>query len=83
MEEKDKKQTVSRMEEPNYRVEDPDIPTPPEGKAWKRKSDGLIFYSAIYLGYLHFKNGEKLEEPIKEVPEDFELVNIENSYDLI
>lgn len=83
MEEKEIKQTVIIMEEQDYVETTPDVPTPPQGKAWKRKSDGLVFYSAIYLGELHFLNGKKLRKPIKEVPEDFELVDIEDPNDLV
>ncbi len=78
MEEKDIKQTVIIMKEQEYVETTPDVPTPPVGKAWKRKSDGLVFCGAIYLGYLHFQNGKKLRKPIKEVPEDFELVDFED-----
>lgn len=83
MEEKKIKQTVIIMEEQEYIETIPDVPMPPQGKAWKRKSDGLVFYGAIYLGYLHFKDGKKLRKPIKEVPEDFELVDIEDPNSLV
>lgn len=83
MEEKKIKQTVIIMEKQEYVETAPDVPTPPQGKAWKRKSDGLVFYSAIYLGELHFLNGKKLRKSIKEVPEDFELVDIEDPNDLV
>lgn len=83
MEVKEIKQTVIIMEEQESVETTPDVPTPPQGKAWKRKSDGLVFYSAIYLGELHFLNGKKLRKSIKEVPEDFELVDIEDPNDLV
>lgn len=84
MEEKEIKQTVIIMEEQEQYVEIiPDVPTPPQGKAWKRKSDGLVCYGSIHLGELHFLNGKKLRKPIKEVPEDFELVDIEDPNGLV
>ncbi len=83
MEEKEIKQTVTIMEEQEYVEITPDIPAPPQGKAWKRKSDGFVFYGAIYLGYLYFKDGKKLRKPIKEVPEDFELVDMEEPHSLV
>ncbi|QIK52928.1 hypothetical protein G7051_00620 [Dysgonomonas sp. HDW5B] len=83
MEEKEIKQIVIILEEQEYVETTPDVSPPPQGKAWKRKSDGVLFYSAVYLGELHFLNGKKLRKSIKEVPEDFELVDIEDPNDLI
>lgn len=78
MEEKDLKQTTQwvQIEEP---IEEliPDLENPPQGKAWRRKSDGMLFPRLLFLGELHFLNGERLEEPIKELPKHFELVDME------
>lgn len=58
----------------------PDVPMPPEGKVWRRKSDGVIFPGAIHeLGKLYFKNGKKLKTPYQEKPEDFELIDIKST----
>lgn len=51
-----------------------------EGKVFKRKSDGLIFGDEIFLGYTYYINGEKLDEPHLEVPEDFEEVDMPEEY---
>ncbi|MFV0326894.1 MAG: hypothetical protein ACK5LF_21360 [Bacteroides xylanisolvens] len=56
----------------------PDLPTI-EGKAYKRKSDGKIFYGCVYLGKLFYLNGKKLKKPIQETPEDFELIDLEEN----
>ncbi len=60
-------------------VENPepfDLPPIP-GKGYRRKSDGIIVPSVQKLGILHYKNGERLETPVKEKREDFEVVDIE------
>ncbi|MDU1890892.1 MAG: hypothetical protein E6767_09405 [Dysgonomonas sp.] len=65
--------TTSRVEE--VIVREPDLPAPSEGKAWRRKSDGLLIQGEMYLGELRFLNGERLEKPIQEKPEDYEEVD--------
>jgi len=46
------------------------------GKIFRRKSDGFTGYGKeINLGYTYYLNGEKLEEPHLEVPEDFEQID--------
>lgn len=55
----------------------PDLKKPDNGKAWRRKKDGLIYTSEVILGYITFVDGKFLKTPIKEVPEDYELVDIE------
>lgn len=78
MESKDKKQIVERlkMEEPLSVVREPDLLDPGEGKGWKRKSDGMIFYGTVFLGELNYLKGKKLKTPLKEVPEHFELIEL-------
>lgn len=51
------------------------IITPDEGKALKRTSDGLVSESEIWLGYTYYLNGEKLETPLLEKPEDYEEID--------
>lgn len=46
-----------------------------EGKVFRRISDGVIFGNEITLGYTYYLNGEKLEEPLWELPEHFEQVD--------
>lgn len=50
-----------------------------EGKALRRISDGIIFGKEMRLGYTYYINGNLLEEPHLEVPEDFD--EIDYSYD--
>ena len=46
-----------------------------EGKVFRRISDGVIFGNEISLGYTHYLNGEKLNEPLLELPEHFEEID--------
>ena len=46
-----------------------------EGKVFRRKSNGFIFGKEINLGYTHYIGGEKLEEPLLELPEHFEEID--------
>ena len=46
-----------------------------EGKVFRRISDGFIFGKEINLGYTYYINGEKLEEPLLELPEHFEEID--------
>lgn len=46
-----------------------------EGKVFRRISDGFIFGKEIHLGYAHYLGGEKLEEPLLELPEHFEEID--------
>lgn len=48
-----------------------------EGKVLRRISDGFIFGNEIVLGYTYYLNGEKLEEPLLELPEHFEEIDEE------
>lgn len=46
-----------------------------EGKVFRRISDGVIFGKEINLGYTYYLNGEKLKEPLLELPEHFEEID--------
>lgn len=46
-----------------------------EGKVFRRISDGFIFGKEINLGYTHYIGGERLEEPLLELPEHFEEID--------
>jgi len=54
---------------------DNNIITAEEGKVLRRISDGHIFGESVYLGYAFFLNGEKLPEPLLELPEHFEEID--------
>lgn len=54
----------------------PDLPAPPEGKVWRRKYDGLLFYGSVYLGSRYYSSkGKPLKNAIKEKPNDYEVVD--------
>lgn len=46
-----------------------------DGKVFRRKSDGIIFGKEINLGYTYYINGQKLDEPLLELPEHFEEID--------
>ena len=46
-----------------------------EGKVLRRISDGQLFGNEIYLGYTYYLSGEKLEEPLLELPEHYEEID--------
>ena len=46
-----------------------------KGKVFRRISDSFIFGNEINLGYTHYLGGEKLEEPLLELPEHFEEID--------
>lgn len=48
-----------------------------DGKAFRRISDQMIFGNEIYLGKAWYIGGKKLDEPIDELPEDFEEIDIQ------
>ena len=56
-------------------MEDRIIKKASEGKVFRRISDGFIFGKEIHLGYTHYLNGKKLEEPMLELPEHFEEID--------
>ncbi|WP_165021517.1 hypothetical protein [Dysgonomonas sp. ZJ279] len=75
MEEKDTKTIVIREEEEIIEEIVYDFP-PTEGKVWRRKIDGLTFCQIEKLGMLFFVNGKRLDQPIVETADDYELVDI-------
>ena len=46
-----------------------------EGKVLRRISDGRLLGNEIYLGYTYYLSGEKLEEPLLELPEHYEEID--------
>lgn len=53
-----------------------------KGKAFQRISDGMIFGTEIHLGYTYYINGEKLAEPLLELPEHFIEIEAPQEYQL-
>lgn len=49
--------------------------TAEEGKVLRRISDSQLFGNEIYLGYTYYLSGEKLEEPLLELPEHYEEID--------
>ncbi len=47
-----------------------------EGKALRRISDNWIAGTEIYLGYTYYLGSRKLVEPILELPEHYEEIDI-------
>ena len=47
-----------------------------EGKWLKRKSDGKLFGKLVTLGYTYYLGGKRLEEPLLELPEHYEEVDL-------
>ena len=47
-----------------------------KGKCLFRKSDGFFAGLEIALGYTYYIGGKKLEEPILEMPQDYEEVEV-------
>ena len=52
------------------------------GKVFKRISDGIIFGEEIHLGYAYYIGGVLLPEPLLELPEHFEEVEVGESITL-
>lgn len=51
-----------------------------ERKVLRRISDGWIAGQELWLGYTYYLNGRKLGEPLLELPEHYEEVDIPNEY---
>lgn len=46
-----------------------------EGKVWRRKSDGMMTEESL-LGYTYYIGGVKLDEPLWELPEHYEEIDM-------
>lgn len=51
-----------------------------KGKSLRRISDGWIAGKEIYLGYIYYLGGRKLEQPLLELPEHYEEVDIPEEF---
>ena len=51
--------------------------TADEGYVLRRISDGFIYGNEVYLGYTQYLGGVLLPEPLLELPEHFEEVEIQ------
>jgi len=68
----EKAESIQIIEEKN---EDFDLEMPPEGMAWRKKINGVLYPCPLKLGIRHFsKAGVRLKYPVRETVEDYELV---------
>lgn len=51
-----------------------------EGKLLRRISDNWIAGKEIYLGYTYYLGGRKLDQPLLELPEHYEEVDIPEEF---
>lgn len=51
-----------------------------EGKILRRISDGLIAGTEIWLGYTYYLSGRKLVEPLLELPEHYEEIDMPTDF---
>lgn len=49
---------------------------PEDGKILRRKSDGWQVWGRLTLGYTYYLEGKRLEEPLLELPEHYEEVDL-------
>lgn len=49
-------------------------------KIFRRISDGWIAAQEIYLGYTYYLDSRKLEQPLLELPEHYEEVDIPEEF---
>ncbi|WP_294505706.1 hypothetical protein [uncultured Bacteroides sp.] len=47
-----------------------------EGKVLRRISDQKVFGSELWLGYTYYLGNKKLDEPLLELPEHYEEIDI-------
>lgn len=63
-----------KIETRNNGIKDVTIITPDDGMILRRKSDNAEFYGELWLGYTYYLGGEKLDEPLFELPEHYEEI---------
>ena len=64
-----------KTETRNNGINDCTVLVADEGKVLRRISDGLERGTELWLGYTHYINGEKLDEPLLELPEHYEEID--------
>lgn len=52
-----------------------------EGKVLRRKADGHIYGTEIYLGYTHYINGVLQDPPHKDAAKDFDEIDAPEEVD--
>lgn len=51
-----------------------------EDKFLRRKSDGFVAGPELWIGYTYYLHGKKLDEPLLELPEHYEEIDIPEEY---
>ena len=51
-----------------------------ENNILRRISDGWVAGPELWLGYTYYLNGRKLDEPLLELPEHYEEIDIPNDF---
>lgn len=51
-----------------------------EGKLLRRKSDGFIAGPELWLGYTYYLGSTKLVEPLLELPEHYEEIDMPEDF---
>ena len=64
-----------RIEIRNNGIEDRNVLVADDGKVLRRKSDGLEVGNELWLGYTYYIGGERLKEPLLELPEHYEEID--------
>lgn len=64
-----------KIETRNNGIKDCTVLIANEGKSLRRKNSNDIFGDELWLGYSHYIDGKKLDEPHLDVPEDFEEID--------
>lgn len=64
----------------NNGIKDITVITADEGMVFRRIGADEILGDEIYLGYSHYINGVKLDEPHLDLPEDFEEIDIPDEW---
>ena len=52
-----------------------------DGKVFQRIEDKMIYGEEIFLGYTYYINGQKLDTPHEDKPEDFEEIDKPKDYE--